>query len=268
NDRFFWISCDDMNISELKNLEMVETLFGRRLLYEALKYHLKGIKNFEEFCEIIGKDLISLHEVLKTILIYKPRTHASFLFNSIASSDACIQEISLPLLISEHAQEVFLDLANWTYKTKYFITKSRKIKEISPNLKHIINLLGVVGCYLEIMIFEMAIIGFKVTQTTTLGKRKIEDLEMDELIFLNKKASTSISHFTAMTESQRGKCRLSELVPLEGQSDKYIEFGPKFVVHSTPYRVDKDHWNQFFNDYSKEFKESNQDNSKTENDEV
>lgn len=58
-----------------------------------------------------------------------------------------------------------------------------------------------------------------------------------------------------VTEGQRGKCRLSELVPLEGRSDKYIEFEPKFVVHSTPYRVDKDHWNQFFNDYSKEFKE-------------
>ncbi|CAJ0896197.1 2389_t:CDS:2, partial [Entrophospora sp. SA101] len=40
------------------------------------------------------------------------RTHASSLFNSIASSGGCIQEILLPLLSSEHAQEVILDLAN------------------------------------------------------------------------------------------------------------------------------------------------------------
>nr|CAG8518985.1 14603_t:CDS:2 [Entrophospora candida] len=32
-----------------------------------------------------------------------------------------------------------------------------------------------------------------------------------------------------VTEGQRGKCRLSELVPLEGQSDKYIEFEPRVV---------------------------------------
>ncbi|CAI2179091.1 4711_t:CDS:2 [Funneliformis geosporum] len=39
-------------------------------------------------------------------------THASSLFDSITSSGACIEEISLPLLSSERAQEVILDLAN------------------------------------------------------------------------------------------------------------------------------------------------------------
>ncbi|CAI2195987.1 1794_t:CDS:2, partial [Funneliformis geosporum] len=256
----------------------------------------------------------------------------------------------------------------------------RKIGEISSNLKHIISLLGVVGRYLEIIIFEMAILGFgakgnkntletkfyhegyryflencqydhnyctillrrvkdkinrtysryynaytsqenieiipqllaytlfvwEVTRTTTLGKRKIQDLEIDELIFLNKdklvlpfvtlqqvyhyfdhnklpaikllqfvENTLSSDENEALTlstmvfrlwgiyyksisdkkiiEGQRGNCWLSDLVPLrKGQSDKFIEFEPKFVVHSTPYRVDKDYWIQFFNNYLKE----------------
>ncbi|CAJ0839357.1 9746_t:CDS:2 [Entrophospora sp. SA101] len=38
-----------------------------------------------------------------------------------------------------------------------------------------------------------------------------------------------------VTEGQRGKCKVSELVPLEGQSYKYIEFQPKCIAfHNLP----------------------------------
>ncbi|CAJ0835280.1 11139_t:CDS:2, partial [Entrophospora sp. SA101] len=114
---------------------------GRNLTVDNLKQKLELYIIDTE--NQLRKDLISLCEVLKTILIYKPsektlplfiinigetnafferdqskslqellRTHASSLFNSIASSGGCIQEILLPLLSSEHAQEVILDLAN------------------------------------------------------------------------------------------------------------------------------------------------------------
>ena len=45
----FRISCDDMNVDELKNLEMIETLFGRRLLYEALKQGKSCLNPFAMF---------------------------------------------------------------------------------------------------------------------------------------------------------------------------------------------------------------------------
>ncbi|CAI2168837.1 10235_t:CDS:10 [Funneliformis geosporum] len=191
-----------MILDDCLDVEVVETLFGKSLLYEALKYHLKGIQNFNEFT----KPMYFLREA-------NPRTHASSLFDSITSSGACIEEISLPLLSSERAQEVILDLAN-------------------------------------------------------------RDLEIGELIFLKKDKlvlpfltlqqvyhhfdhsklpAIKLLHDKKIIEGQRGNCWLSDLVPLwKGQSDKFIEFEPKFVVHSTPYRIEKDYWNQFFNNYSKE----------------
>ncbi|CAG8682395.1 4851_t:CDS:2, partial [Funneliformis caledonium] len=81
-------------------------------------------------------------------------THANALFDVIESSNAKIEDIALPLLKTEHAKEVILDLANWRVNDK-----TKRINKISTHLEYIIELLGVVGHFLEVMIFQMDIIG-------------------------------------------------------------------------------------------------------------
>ncbi|CAG8765320.1 6077_t:CDS:2, partial [Funneliformis caledonium] len=71
----------------------------------------------------------------------------------------------------------------------YYIVASviSRINKISTHLEYIIELLGVIGHFLEVMIFQMGIIGTApVDRSTTFGikQRKVEDLEKDEIIFL------------------------------------------------------------------------------------
>ncbi|UZN99352.1 uncharacterized protein OCT59_000630 [Rhizophagus irregularis] len=81
-------------------------------------------------------------------------THANALFNLIESTNAKIEDINLPLLKVEHAKEVILELAN-----RGVTDETKRINKISIHLEYIIELLGVVGRFLEVMIFQMGIIG-------------------------------------------------------------------------------------------------------------
>ncbi|CAG8500390.1 3502_t:CDS:2 [Ambispora gerdemannii] len=72
------------------------------------------------------------------------------------SSNAKTEDISLPLLKSEHAEEV--------------VGETERINELSEHLKYIIELLGVVGRFLEAMIFQMSVIGSAVAnKEVTVG---------------------------------------------------------------------------------------------------
>ncbi|CAG8565893.1 13138_t:CDS:2 [Funneliformis caledonium] len=203
--RNFRIDCSSFEGEELKIDMESEKPFGKRLLYEALKYHLRG-KTIDEFFKILGEFSIDLVDILKLILEYHPckqdwnplfiinidetnvlfehgkaswlkrllysisnaickgyfifviltGTHASNLFELVKSSGAKIYDIALPLLKPEHAQEVILELANRGLRED----SKERVTKLSPYLEVHIRLLGVVGRFLESMMFEMAILGW------------------------------------------------------------------------------------------------------------
>ncbi|CAB4391229.1 unnamed protein product [Rhizophagus irregularis] len=173
--RIFQIMCDDLTDEDF---EYPETSFAIRLLHEALKV-LKNIDiTLTKFRQILGIKTIELDRVidiilgrpewLKTVLKALARvisngyflfviltgTHANALFNLIESTNAKIEDINLPLLKVEHAKEVILELAN-----RGVADETKRINKISIHLEYIIELLGVVGRFLEVMIFQMGIIG-------------------------------------------------------------------------------------------------------------
>ncbi|CAG8568615.1 6571_t:CDS:2 [Funneliformis mosseae] len=78
------------------------------------------------------------------------------LSRTLSSSGAKIYDIALPLLKPEHAQEVILELANRGLRED----SKERVTKLSPYLEVHIRLLGVVGRFLESMIFEMAILGW------------------------------------------------------------------------------------------------------------
>ncbi|RHZ89858.1 hypothetical protein Glove_9g43 [Diversispora epigaea] len=90
-------------------------------------------------------------------------THANALFNTVKSSSIKTEDISLPLLNSKHAEEVILELAN-----RKVVNEKERINELSKYLKYAIKLLGVVGRFLEIMIFQMSVIGTSVSNNSTV----------------------------------------------------------------------------------------------------
>ncbi|CAG8568633.1 6572_t:CDS:2 [Funneliformis mosseae] len=67
----FRIDCSSFEGEELKIDMEPEKPFGKRLLYEALKYHLRG-KTIDEFFKILGEFSIDLVDILKLILEYHP----------------------------------------------------------------------------------------------------------------------------------------------------------------------------------------------------
>ncbi|GET67324.1 hypothetical protein GLOIN_2v1738107 [Rhizophagus irregularis DAOM 181602=DAOM 197198] len=173
--QIFQIMCDDLTDEDF---EYPETSFAIRLLHEALKV-LKNIDiTLTKFRQILGIKTIELDRVidiilgrpewLKTVLKALARvisngyflfviltgTHANALFNLIESTNAKIEDINLPLLKVEHAKEVILELAN-----RGVTDETKRINKISIHLEYIIELLGVVGRFLEVMIFQMGIIG-------------------------------------------------------------------------------------------------------------
>ncbi|CAG8757813.1 13596_t:CDS:2, partial [Acaulospora morrowiae] len=163
--RTFRVVCNDFSVAMHPNIEH-ESLFGKVLLYEALKYRLKsfthnmlinmleGNINLEDILKVIlhyipcldeqieyplfiinidetnelfdsGQGGLWLREVLRSLsrvitnnanryflFVVLSGTHASDLFEAVKSSNAKIEDISLPLLKFEHAEEVLLELAN------------------------------------------------------------------------------------------------------------------------------------------------------------
>ncbi|CAG8715205.1 363_t:CDS:2, partial [Funneliformis caledonium] len=184
--QIFQIMCDKLADDDL---DFPETSFAIRLLYEALKVQKNIDITFIKFKNILGIRTIELDQVIDVILDYFPDnkkdnkplfiinidetnalaritsngyflfivltgTHANALFDVIISSNSKIEDIALPLLKTEHAKEVILDLAN-----RGVNDETKRINKISTHLEYIIELLGVIGCFLEVMIFQMGIIG-------------------------------------------------------------------------------------------------------------
>ncbi|CAG8564013.1 5911_t:CDS:2, partial [Funneliformis mosseae] len=98
-------------------------------------------------------DMIFRHYFIFPVLT---GTHASSLFCTVKSTNAKIEEIYLPLLKTNHAKEVILELANREQNKD----SAECILELSVYLEYIIELLGVVGRFLEILIFQMGVIGY------------------------------------------------------------------------------------------------------------
>ncbi|RHZ47848.1 hypothetical protein Glove_566g41 [Diversispora epigaea] len=174
--RTFRIACDDIS-GALYSKNDHESLFGKVLLYEALKYRLKQIEyplfiiNIDETNALFeSKHGYWLREVLKSLarvitdkldrhflFVILTGTHASDLFETVKSSNAKTEDISLPLLKSEHAEEVLFELAN-----RGVVDEAKRINKLSEHTKYAIMLLGVVGRFLEAMIFQMSVIGSSV----------------------------------------------------------------------------------------------------------
>ncbi|CAG8510930.1 9785_t:CDS:2 [Funneliformis mosseae] len=105
--RIFQIMCDELADDDL---DFPETSFAIRLLYEALKVQKKNGR-----IGWLGTVLQALARVISNgyfLFIVLTGTHANALFYVIISSNAKIEDIALPLLKTEHAKEVILDLAN------------------------------------------------------------------------------------------------------------------------------------------------------------
>ncbi|CAG8772576.1 21232_t:CDS:2, partial [Gigaspora margarita] len=202
--RTFQIACN--NISEtIYSTNNNESLFGKVLLYKALKYHLNF--SLDEFIEML-KSNVTLVTILKVILqieyplfiininetnelfdsghghwlrevlrslsrvitsrsnrhlnflfVVLTGTHASELFEAVKSSNVKTEDIFLPLLKFNHAEKVLLELANW------------------DNLELISHLVAYI-------LFK-----WPVKWSDTIGikkKHKIEDLEKEEIIFLEE----------------------------------------------------------------------------------
>ncbi|CAG8582117.1 15472_t:CDS:10 [Acaulospora morrowiae] len=155
-----------------------ESLFGKVLLYESLKYRLKLREVLKSLSRVITNrsDRYFLFVVLTG-------THASDLFETVKSSNAKTEDISLPLL-------------KWLMKLR------DEINKLSEQTKYKIKLLGVVGRFLESMIFQMSVIGssvannkdtpivFKFYQSGLryyLEKCQYESKYCDELLIKTKK---------------------------------------------------------------------------------
>ncbi|CAG8588392.1 9761_t:CDS:2 [Funneliformis mosseae] len=98
-------------------------------------------------------DMIFRHYFIFPVLT---GTHASSLFSTVKSTNAKFEEIYLPLLKTNYAKEVILELANREQNKD----SAECILELSVYLEYIIELLGVVGRFLEILIFQMDVIGY------------------------------------------------------------------------------------------------------------
>ncbi|CAG8457971.1 18784_t:CDS:2 [Acaulospora morrowiae] len=168
--RTFRIACDTIS-GAMYSENNYGSLFGKVLLYEALKYRLNFSLNV--FIKMLGSDVI-LEDILKVILHYIPcldgnieyplfiinidetnvlfesehGTHANDLYNLVKSCCLKTDNIDLPLLKFKHAEEV--------------VDKAKRINKLSEHTKYAIRLLGVVGRFLEAMIFQMSIIGSNV----------------------------------------------------------------------------------------------------------
>ncbi|RIB19564.1 hypothetical protein C2G38_2181489 [Gigaspora rosea] len=177
--RIFRIACDNIS-GAMYSANDHESLFGKVLLYEALKYRMNFSLN--EFIKMLGSN-VTLETILKVILYYIPcldgqieyplfiininetnalfesghGTHASDLFETVKSSNTKTEDISLPLLKFEHAEEVLLELAN-----QGVVDEPKRINKLSEHTKYAIKLLGVVGRFLEAMIFQMSVVGSSV----------------------------------------------------------------------------------------------------------
>ncbi|CAG8576827.1 13149_t:CDS:2 [Acaulospora morrowiae] len=207
--RTFRIACDAIS-GEMYSANGNESLFGKVLLYEALKYRLNFSLNV--FIEMLGSNVM-LEDVLEVILHYIPcldgkikyplfiinideinalfesehgnwlrealwslaraitdlvdryflfvvltGTHADDQCKIFNSSNLRTDDIYLPLLKFKHTEEVLLELAN-----RGVVDEAKRINKLSEHTKYAIKLLGVVGSFLEAMIFQMSIIGSNVS---------------------------------------------------------------------------------------------------------
>jgi len=83
-------------------------------------------------------------------------THAVDLFSSLNISGTRFKDTPLTLFTVKQAEEIIMDLANRGLEEN----SSERIKYLSPYLTHLIELLGVVGRFLEVLIIEMAVLGW------------------------------------------------------------------------------------------------------------
>ncbi|RHZ87994.1 hypothetical protein Glove_26g179 [Diversispora epigaea] len=245
-----------------------ESSFGKILLYEVLKYQLPNNINSLKFGEMFG-DKFNFEEIFDLILFYIPCLNKKIktpliiinidkinvLFESNNSIWLKMVLRSLARVISKgyflfivlsrtHANTLFniikskviLELTNWKV-----VNETERINEFSEHLKYIIELLDVVGRFLEVIIFQMNIISTNISNNLTvfnntfyqsrlryfLQKCQYESKHCQKLLERTKMFITIYQKSIADKVIDPYSCQLSQLrqfVENNKQSTQYIAY--------------------------------------------
>ncbi|CAG8688453.1 12452_t:CDS:2, partial [Funneliformis caledonium] len=118
--------------------------------------------------------------------------HASSLFSTVKSTNAKFEEIYLPLLKSNHAKEVILELANRKQNNPKFceILIKRTKEIINSKYNHYFDHFKkeenteIIPLLVAYSLFDIGI--SRVESIGTKRKRKFEELEQEDIIFIDK----------------------------------------------------------------------------------